>query len=177
MSAKKRNRREQIAQIVTERGSVTVGSLAELLDVTTQTIRRDIDKLCEGDTLRRRHGRVELEAEQLNTPFDERAGTNLAGKRDIGEAAVELIPSLRLIFLRCVSTVRTDILSVFATSLLDWPCASSSRIVCSRLVSASRPSLILGRSDPLAPVQRYSPPAMTISIAARISSVGTSLRI
>ncbi len=104
MSAKKRNRREQIAQIVTERGSVTVGSLAELLDVTTQTIRRDIDKLCEGDTLRRRHGRVELEAEQLNTPFDERAGTNLAGKRDIGEAAVELIPDGATIFISIGST-------------------------------------------------------------------------
>lgn len=104
MSAKKRSRRERITQIVKERGSVTVGSLAELLEVTTQTIRRDIDKLCEGDTLRRRHGRVELEAEHLNTPFDERAGTNLAGKRDIGEAAVELIPDGATIFISIGST-------------------------------------------------------------------------
>jgi DeoR family glycerol-3-phosphate regulon repressor len=78
--------------------------LAEILDVTTQTIRRDIDKLCEGDTLRRRHGRVELEEKHLNTPFDQRAGTNLVGKRDIGEAAVELIPDGATVFISIGST-------------------------------------------------------------------------
>ena len=104
MSAKKRKRREQIVTIVMERGSVSVGSLAEMFDVTTQTIRRDIDKLCEGDTLRRRHGRVELEAQRLNTPFDQRAGTNMDGKRDIGEAAVELIPDGSTVFISIGST-------------------------------------------------------------------------
>lgn len=104
MSAKKRQRRERIMSIVMERGSVSVGSLAEMLDVTTQTIRRDIDKLCEGDTLRRRHGRVELEEQHLNTPFDQRAGTNLAGKRVIGEAAVELIPDGSTVFISIGST-------------------------------------------------------------------------
>jgi DeoR family glycerol-3-phosphate regulon repressor len=104
MSAKKRQRRERIMSIVMERGSVSVGSLAEMLDVTTQTIRRDIDKLCEGDTLRRRHGRVELEEQHLNTPFDQRAGTNMAGKRVIGEAAVELIPDGATVFISIGST-------------------------------------------------------------------------
>jgi DeoR family glycerol-3-phosphate regulon repressor len=75
-----------------------------MLDVTTQTIRRDIDKLCEGDTLRRRHGRVELEEQHLNTPFDQRAGTNMAGKRVIGEAAVELIPDGATVFISIGST-------------------------------------------------------------------------
>jgi DeoR family glycerol-3-phosphate regulon repressor len=104
MSAKKRQRRDQIVKIVMERGSVSVGALAEIFDVTTQTIRRDIDKLCEGDTLRRRHGRVELEKQYLNTPFNERAGTNLAGKRDIGEAAVDMIPDGATVFISIGST-------------------------------------------------------------------------
>ena len=104
MSSKKVNRREKIEEIVLERGAISVGSLAETLGVSTQTIRRDIDELCEGDTLLRRHGRVEMDPNQLNTPFDQRAGTNLAGKRDIGEAAAELIPDGATVFISIGST-------------------------------------------------------------------------
>ena len=90
--------------MVLERGTVSVDALADTLAVSTQTIRRDIDKLCEGDSLRRRHGRVELDEEYLNTPFDQRAGMNLSGKRDIGEAAALLIPDGSTIFLSIGST-------------------------------------------------------------------------
>lgn len=87
-----------------EQGAVSVGALAERLGVSMQTIRRDIDKLCEGDALSRRHGRIELGAQYLNTPFDQRAGTNLASKRDIGEAAAELIPDGSTVFISIGST-------------------------------------------------------------------------
>ena len=90
--------------MVLERGVVSVDALADALCVSTQTIRRDIDKLCEGDTLRRKHGRVELDEEYLNTPFDQRAGTNLTGKRDIGEAAASLVPDGSTIFISIGST-------------------------------------------------------------------------
>ena len=48
MSAKKKKRHKLIEDIVLERGALSVGALAEVLDVSTQTIRRDVDKLCEG---------------------------------------------------------------------------------------------------------------------------------
>lgn len=83
---------------------MSVGALAEIFGVSTQTIRRDIDELCEGDTLQRKHGRVELDPQQLNTPFDERAGTNFSGKRDIGEAAAELVPDGAMVFISIGST-------------------------------------------------------------------------
>lgn len=104
MSKKKQMRRENILRIVQERGAVSVGALADLLDVSTQTIRRDIDKLCEGDTLRRKHGRVELAEEHLNTPFDTRAMTNPVGKRDIGETAAQMIPDGATLFISIGST-------------------------------------------------------------------------
>lgn len=91
-------------EIISERGVITVGALAETLDVSTQTIRRDIDKMCEGDALRRRHGRVELAEQHLNTPFDQRAGTKLAEKRDIGEATAEMIPDGSTVFISIGST-------------------------------------------------------------------------
>ena len=104
MSAKKKKRHKLIEDIVLERGALSVGALAEVLDVSTQTIRRDVDKLCEGGLLKRRHGRVGLSPRQSNTPFDQRLSTNLAEKRNIGEAAAELIPDGATVFISIGST-------------------------------------------------------------------------
>ncbi len=104
MSEKRRKRHECILGLVQERGVMSVGALAETLGVSMQTIRRDIDLLCEGDTLRRRHGRIELDAQHLNTPFDQRTATNPIGKQAIGEAAAELIPDGATIFISIGST-------------------------------------------------------------------------
>ena len=104
MSSKQRIRRETISSLVSERGAISVGALSDLLDVSMQTIRRDIDALCEGGGLRRQHGRVELKGKRLNTPFDERAGTNPAAKSAIGEAAARLIHNGASLFLSIGST-------------------------------------------------------------------------
>lgn len=104
MTYNKRKRREKIMAFVQERGAVSVGALAEALDVSMQTIRRDIDELCEVENLRRVHGRVELAKDALNTPFDERTGTNFSAKQAIGEAAARLIPDGATLFISIGST-------------------------------------------------------------------------
>lgn len=104
MSSKKQRRREAISALVLEQGAVTVGSLAERFDVSMQTIRRDVDTLCEGEMLHRVHGRIELSEEFLNTPFDQRADTNLRGKNAIGKATASLIPNGSTVFFSIGST-------------------------------------------------------------------------
>ena len=104
MASKKVRRHDLIQQVVQERGGVSVGALAEMLGVTTQTIRRDLDILCDGETLCRAHGRIELAEERLNTPFDQRAGTNLVGKRAIAEVAAARIPNGATVFISIGST-------------------------------------------------------------------------
>ncbi len=104
MSSKKHKRKQQITALVLERGAMSVEALAETLEVSMQTIRRDLDVLSQDDMLRRVHGRIELSKEFLNTPFDQRAGTNLVGKRAIGEAAAKLIPDGSTIFVSIGST-------------------------------------------------------------------------
>lgn len=104
MSEKKRKRHDSILGLVQERGVISVGALADMLDVSMQTIRRDVDLLCEGDALRRRHGRIELAAEHLNTPFDQRTATNPMGKQAIAEAAAQLIPDGSTLFISIGST-------------------------------------------------------------------------
>jgi DeoR family glycerol-3-phosphate regulon repressor len=93
-----------IQQTVQERGAISVGALADMLGVSTQTIRRDLDILCANDNLRRAHGRIELAEDRLNTPFDQRAGTNLVGKRAIGEVTASRIPDRSTIFISIGST-------------------------------------------------------------------------
>ena len=61
MASKKIRRRDLIQQVVQERGSASVGSLAEMLGVSTQTIRRDLDTLCEDNALNRVHGKHDPE--------------------------------------------------------------------------------------------------------------------
>ena len=93
-----------IQQIAQERGAVSVGALADMLGVSMQTIRRDLDMLCDNEKLRRVHGRIELAEDRLNTPFDQRAGTNLVGKRAIGEVAAARIPDGSSLFISIGST-------------------------------------------------------------------------
>lgn len=104
MASKKIRRRDLILQVVQERGGMSVGALAEMLGVSTQTIRRDLDILCDGQGLRRAHGRIELAEDRLNTPFDQRAGTNLVGKRAIAEVAAAQIPDGATLFISIGST-------------------------------------------------------------------------
>lgn len=104
MSSKKQRRREAISALVLERGAVTVGALSEQLNVSMQTIRRDVDAMCESDMLHRVHGRIELSKEFLNTPFDQRTDTNPLGKQAIGEAAARLIPDGSTLFMSIGST-------------------------------------------------------------------------
>lgn len=104
MASKKIRRRDLIHQTVQERGAISVGALADMLGVSTQTIRRDLDILCDNDNLRRVHGRIELAEDRLNTPFDQRAGTNLVGKRAIGEVAASRIPNGSTVFISIGST-------------------------------------------------------------------------
>ncbi len=104
MVSKKNRRRDMILQVTQERGGISVGALAEMLGVSTQTIRRDLDILCETDGLRRTHGRIELTEGRLNTPFDQRADTNIKAKRAVAAAAARHVPSGATVFISIGST-------------------------------------------------------------------------
>lgn len=104
MSPKKKIREDFIKNILAERGSVSVGSLAETLDVSMQTIRRDLEKLSETENWHRAYGRISVAKSLLNTPFELRASTNLKGKQAIAEITAQQIPDGSTIFISIGST-------------------------------------------------------------------------
>ncbi len=92
MSLKKRNRRQKIVEMTLQQKSVIVDDLAQFLGVSPQTVRRDINHLCDINILRRTHGGAEVFESRGNMPYDQRATTNPSAKRAIGIAAAAQIP-------------------------------------------------------------------------------------
>jgi len=97
-------RKDQIMAIVRERGLVAVSDLAEALGVSTQTVRRDLDDLCNNQKLRRLHGGVECLEQQVNDPYDLRMATNPDFKCAIANAVSEEISDGSSIFISIGST-------------------------------------------------------------------------
>ena len=91
-------------QLTRQMKIVSVELLAEKLAVSGQTIRRDINHLCDDNQLRRRHGGAELFEQQLNTTYQQRSTTNLDGKRAVAVNAAKKIPDNATIFVSIGTT-------------------------------------------------------------------------
>jgi DeoR family glycerol-3-phosphate regulon repressor len=86
-------RQADIVALIGEQGFVTVEALAERFLVTPQTIRRDVNALCDMNVLRRRHGGAELLNRDANLSYDTRRITHLAGKQQIAQETARLVPN------------------------------------------------------------------------------------
>lgn len=87
------NRQAEIADLVQKNGFASVEELAERFDVTTQTIRRDVNGLCELGILRRTHGGVEPPAATTNIHYSTRQILSLNEKRVIAELVAKDVVS------------------------------------------------------------------------------------
>ena len=79
-------RQAEITDLVQKTGFASVDELAERFEVTTQTIRRDVNGLCELGVLRRTHGGVELPAPATNIHYSTRRILNFGEKCQIAKA-------------------------------------------------------------------------------------------
>lgn len=86
-------RRQQIVDEVRRRGRVSVSRMADVHDVTPETVRRDLVELEQRGELRRIHGgAVASERTRLEPAVDERAGHLAAEKGRIAAAALAHLP-------------------------------------------------------------------------------------
>jgi DeoR family glycerol-3-phosphate regulon repressor len=84
-------RQAEIANIVRQRDHVTVNELADLLNASRETIRRDLTELTRVGKVQKFHGGASLPVLVGEGPFRDRLGKNAVAKMKIAETAVKLI--------------------------------------------------------------------------------------
>lgn len=99
------NRRQAaIVQMAQADGFVSIDGLAAALDVTPQTIRRDINMLCDLGVLRRYHGGASLPSSSRNIDYNSRRGLMREEKERIGQLVARHIPDGASLFLNIGTT-------------------------------------------------------------------------
>lgn len=98
-------RHDQLLMLIDERGYMNIDELAGLLDVSTQTVRRDIRKLSEQGLLTRHHGGAGRASSVVNTAFEQREVSWTEEKKAIAQAVADYIPDGSTIFITIGTTV------------------------------------------------------------------------
>ncbi|MCG8508129.1 MAG: DeoR/GlpR family DNA-binding transcription regulator [Rhodospirillales bacterium] len=102
---KGRDRRDAIFELVRRRGFVSIEALAVQFGVTSQTIRRDINSLCESNLLVRHHGGAGLPSSIVNADFAAKRIFQLAEKEAIASAIANFVPDGATIFMTIGTTM------------------------------------------------------------------------
>lgn len=98
-------RHDHLLALIAERGYMNIDELAQLLDVSTQTVRRDIRKLSEQGLITRHHGGAGRASSVVNTAFEQREVSLLDEKKAIAEAIADYIPDGSTVFITIGTTV------------------------------------------------------------------------
>ncbi|WP_249383872.1 DeoR family transcriptional regulator [Chitinivorax sp. B] len=122
-------RHERIVQLVRQNGYMSIEVLAKELDVTPQTIRRDINMLAESGVLKRYHGGAGNGSSVQNEEYAMRKVWNQSEKERIAKLVAEQIPDNASLIMNIGTTVET-----VARALLDH---KSLRVITNNLNVAS----------------------------------------
>ncbi|PID48490.1 MAG: DeoR family transcriptional regulator [Proteobacteria bacterium] len=97
-------RQQQIMTMARETGQVTVDRLVELFAVTPQTIRKDLNELCESRLLARVHGGAVLVSGVVNMAYEQRRMLAANEKERIGRLCAAQIPDDCSLFINIGTT-------------------------------------------------------------------------
>ena len=87
-------RQLKLLNTVRARGSITVEQLADMLEVTLQTVRRDVQRLADEGLLARFHGGVRVPSSTTeNIGYQQRETLHAEGKARIARRVAELVPN------------------------------------------------------------------------------------
>jgi len=97
-------RQKEILNMVRAAGRVAVDALATALEVTPQTIRRDLNMLCDAGHLTRVHGGAILQSGVANTAYEARKSMAAEAKAAIGQLCADAIPEDASLFINIGTT-------------------------------------------------------------------------
>ncbi|NAW67325.1 DeoR/GlpR family DNA-binding transcription regulator [Photobacterium halotolerans] len=98
-------RQQSIIELVHQQEYCSIEELAQRFEVTTQTIRRDINELCQLGLARRHHGGVGLPVTLSNRSYASRQVTNQHEKQIIADEVAKAIPNGATLFLGIGTTI------------------------------------------------------------------------
>ena len=99
-----RKRHEEIVELLLERGYVTVEYLANIFNVTPQTIRRDIKSLSEAGRIRHYHGGAGVVMSTENYAYSDRKVLCLKEKQRIAKLVAKHVPDHASLFMNLGTT-------------------------------------------------------------------------
>lgn len=97
-------RQQIILDIVRETGLVSVDDLVQRFGVTPQSIRKDLNQLCEERVLTRTHGGARLASSVENMSYEARRILASDHKLSIGQSVAEVIPDNASLFINIGTT-------------------------------------------------------------------------
>lgn len=97
-------RQVEIMALAKEQGRVMVDELAVRFAVTPQTIRKDLNDLCDGRALTRIHGGAVFPSGNENVKYEARRSMAALEKQAIGRAAAAIIPDNSSLFINIGTT-------------------------------------------------------------------------
>ncbi|KKB76972.1 DeoR faimly transcriptional regulator [Devosia soli] len=100
------DRQRDILSLIETEGAQYIEQLSARYDVTTQTIRRDINALCDLGYAKRFHGGVEKPVAARNISVNARAALNRGAKQRIASVIAAAIPPGSTVFMGIGSTVQ-----------------------------------------------------------------------
>jgi len=98
-------RQNKIMEILNAEGLVSVKELSKTLDVTEETVRRDLEKLEKKECLRRTHGgAVPIDGSTYDLSLEKRKSTNVEEKARLAKIAAGYVVSGDTVFLDASTT-------------------------------------------------------------------------
>jgi DeoR family glycerol-3-phosphate regulon repressor len=97
-------RQQQILDLAGRQGFVSIDGLSRQFEVTPQTIRRDINQLCEQGLLERHHGGAVPRSSTHNVDYVERKALGSEAKRAIGRLVARHVPEGVSLFINIGTT-------------------------------------------------------------------------
>lgn len=128
-------RQNLILAMVNQHGSLSITELQRQLNVSRETIRRDLLVLAERNALRKAHGGA-LALEQGEPDIAVRETTNIAGKQAIGRLSATLVPDGATVMICSGSTVHCVADALLVRQGLTV--ITNSIAVCSKLTGRNR---------------------------------------
>ena len=100
-------RSPEIIKLANQRSILRVEELAKYFNVSVQTIRKDLNKLCSDGQLERVHGGAIIPSQIENIEYKQRKNINFSGKKSIGRECAKEIPNNICLFMGIGTSTET----------------------------------------------------------------------